>query len=80
LFIVSSVTLGKANLLIRNISGDDKDQYDEIKDMSAHVMRGDTLADDKFEGTTFNYILSIISPYTEIGAQGFLSRFMKIGS
>ncbi len=53
-----SWAIGKANLLLRNISGNDKDQYDEIKDMSAHVMRGDTLADDKFEDNTFNYILS----------------------
>ena len=53
-----SWAVGKANLMLRNVSNDDKDIYDSIKDMSAHVMYGDTLADDKFEGQTFNYQLS----------------------
>ncbi|MDO4177389.1 MAG: N-6 DNA methylase, partial [Bacillota bacterium] len=48
----------KANLLLRNVSNADKDQYDAVKDMSAHIAYGDTLADDKFEGMTFNYLLS----------------------
>lgn len=48
----------KANLLLRNVSNQDKDQYDAIKDMSAHVAYGDTLADDEFKYQTFNYILS----------------------
>ncbi len=49
---------GKANLMLRNVSNADKDIYDSIKDMSAHVMYGDTLANDMFEGQTFNYQLS----------------------
>ena len=48
----------KANLLLRNVANEGKDQYDSIKDMSAHIAYGDTLADDKYEGMTFNYQLS----------------------
>lgn len=48
----------KANLLLRNVSNENKDQFDSIKDMSAHIAYGDTLADDQFEGITFNYQLS----------------------
>lgn len=50
--------MGKANLLIRNVSGGDKDVYDQTKDMSAHIVNGDTLSADAFEGMTFNYSLS----------------------
>lgn len=53
-----SWAMGKANLLLRNVDNKGKDEYDATKDMSAHIMYGDTLSDDKFEGTTFNYILS----------------------
>lgn len=53
-----SWAMGKANLLLRNVADTGKDQYDAIKDMSAHIMYGDTLSDDKFEGQTFNYVLS----------------------
>ena len=53
-----SWAMGKANLLLRNVANKGKDQYDEIKDMSSHIMYGDTLSDDKFDGETFNYILS----------------------
>lgn len=48
----------KANLLLRNVSNQNADQYDAIKDMSAHVAYGDTLADDAFPNMTFNYQLS----------------------
>lgn len=48
----------KANLLLRNVSNQNADQYDAIKDMSAHVAHGDTLADDAFPDMTFNYQLS----------------------
>ena len=48
----------KANLLLRNIDTEDNDVYDQIKDMSAHILRGDTLANDMFEGTKFNYQLN----------------------
>ena len=53
-----SWAMGKANLLLRNVSNDDKDIYDQIKDMSAHIMQGDTLAEDKFPNDTFDYSLS----------------------
>lgn len=53
-----SWAMGKANLLLRNVADKGKDQYDAIKDMSAHIMYGDTLSDDKFEGMTFNFVLS----------------------
>lgn len=48
----------KANLLLRNVSNQNADQYDAIKDMSAHVVHGDTLANDAFPDMTFNYQLS----------------------
>ena len=53
-----SWAMGKANLLLRNVSDNGKDVYDATKDMSAHIMYGDTLSDDKFFGKTFNFILS----------------------
>lgn len=53
-----SWAMAKANLLLRNIGSGGKDVYDAIKDPSAHIMYGDTLSDDKFEGQTFNYQLS----------------------
>lgn len=53
-----SWAMGKANILLRNISGEGVDMADAIKDLSAHMAYGDTLSDDKFEGTTFNYILT----------------------
>ena len=48
----------KTNLLLRNVSNADKDIYDSIKDMSAHVMYGDTLIDDQFPDMVFSYQLS----------------------
>ena len=53
-----SWAMAKANLLLRNIGNNGQDVYDAIKDPSAHIMYGDTLSDDKFEGKTFNYQLS----------------------
>ena len=47
---LSGVTwaMGKANLLIRSVSDEQKDVYDQTKDLSAHIKNGDTLSDDKF--------------------------------
>jgi len=53
-----SWAMGKAAMLLRNVSNDDSDIYDQIKDMSEHIEYGDTLNDDKFEGMTFDYQLS----------------------
>ena len=53
-----SWAMAKANLLLRNIGNNGQDEYDAIKDPSAHIMYGDTLSDDAFEGQTFNYQLS----------------------
>ena len=53
-----SWAMGKAAMLLRNVSNEDSDVYDQIKDMSAHIEYGDTLNDDKFEGMTFDYQLS----------------------
>lgn len=80
-----SWAMAKANLLLRNIGNNGQDVYDAIKDPSAHIMYGDTLSDDKFEGMTFNYQLSN-PPYgknfqkeledvTEEAKLGFKGRF-----
>ncbi len=53
-----SWAMGKAAMLLRNVSNADNDVYDQIKDMSAHIEYGDTLNDDKFEYEQFDYILS----------------------
>ena len=53
-----SWAMGKASLLLRNVGNEDKDEYDSIKDMSDHIMYGNTLTDDKFEYEKFDYILS----------------------
>ena len=53
-----SWAMGKASMLLRNVSNEDSDVYDKIKDMSAHIEYGDTLNDDKFEYDRFDYILS----------------------
>lgn len=80
-----SWAMGKANLLLRNAGDNGKDEYDSIKDMSSHVMYGDTLSDDKFEGMTFNYQLSNppygkkwekqASAVNDEAARGFKGRF-----
>ena len=53
-----SWAMGKASMLLRNVSNEDNDVYDQIKDMSSHIEYGDTLNDDKFEYDRFDYILS----------------------
>ena len=53
-----SWAMGKAAMLLRNVSNADSDVYDQIKDMSAHIEFGDTLNNDKFEYDRFDYILS----------------------
>lgn len=53
-----SWAMGKANILLRNTTGDGLDDLDQITDPSSHIMYGDTLSDDKFEGQTFDYQLS----------------------
>ncbi len=53
-----SWAMGKSNLLLRNVGDTQQDQYNAIKDLSAHIMLGDTLMDDKFADSTFNFILS----------------------
>ena len=80
-----SWAMAKANLLLRNIGNNGQDEYDAIKDPSAHIMYGDTLSDDKFEGQTFNFLVSN-PPYgknfekeleavTEEAKLGFKGRF-----
>ena len=80
-----SWAMAKANLLLRNIGNNGQDEYDAIKDPSAHIMYGDTLSDDQFEGQTFNFQLSN-PPYgknfqkeleavTEEAKLGFKGRF-----
>lgn len=57
---LSGVTwaMAKANLLIRNVSDETRDAYDSTKDLSAHILEGDTLSDDKFPDTRFDYCTS----------------------
>ena len=50
--------MGKAALLLRNISNDKTDIYDQTKDLSEHIVLGDTLNDDKFIDETFDYQIS----------------------
>ena len=50
--------MGKAALLLRNVSNDDNDIYDQTKDLSEHILKGDTLNDDQFGGQTFDFQLS----------------------
>lgn len=50
--------MGKAALMLRNIAGGSGDAVDQMTDLSAGIMLGDTLDDDKFEGRTFNYQLT----------------------
>jgi type I restriction enzyme M protein len=80
-----SWAVGKANLLLRNVDNGDKDEFDATKDLSAHVMHGDTLSDDMFPDDTFDYQLSN-PPYgkkwekekddvTTEASKGFKGRF-----
>ena len=50
--------MGKAALMLRNIAGGSGDVLDQMTDLSAGVMLGDTLDDDRFDGRTFNYQLT----------------------
>lgn len=50
--------VGKTNLLLRNVGNAGQDRFDSMRDLSEHIMHGDTLSDDKFEGETFNYQLT----------------------
>ena len=50
--------VGKTNLLLRNIGNTEQDRFDQMRDLSEHIMQGDTLSDDKFYGMTFNYQLT----------------------
>lgn len=50
--------MGKAALMLRNIAGGSGDAVDQMTDLSAGIMLGDTLDDDKFKGRTFNYQLT----------------------
>ncbi len=53
-----SWAMAKTALLLRSVGKKDTDAFDDMTDMSANIMWGDTLSDDKFENKTFNYILS----------------------
>ncbi len=53
-----SWAMAKTALLLRSVGKKDADTFEEMTDMSANIMWGDTLSDDKFENKTFNYILS----------------------
>ena len=44
--------------MLRNIAGGSGDVLDQMTDLSAGIMLGDTLDDDRFEGRTFNYQLT----------------------
>lgn len=54
----SSWAIGKANLLIRNLSNDSLDEFESTKDLSKFIAYGNTLTDDKFEDILFDYIVS----------------------
>lgn len=80
-----SWAIGKANLLIRNVSNDDRDQYDQMTDLSQYLAYGDTLSDDQFVEETFDFQLSN-PPYgkkwekekevvNDEAAMGFRGRF-----
>ena len=53
-----SWAMGKAAMLLRNVSSQAGDEHDQVKDMSAHIEYGNTLNDDKFEYEQFDYILA----------------------
>lgn len=50
--------MGKAALMLRNIAGGGGDEIDKMTDLSAGIMLGDTLSEDKFHGASFNYQLT----------------------
>lgn len=47
--------MGKAALMLRNISGGSGDDIDRMNDLSEGVKLGDTLSEDAFAGKTFSY-------------------------
>ncbi len=53
-----SWAMSKTALLLRSVGKKDADAFDSISDLSANLMLGNTLTEDKFEGKTFDYILS----------------------
>lgn len=51
--------MGKASMMLRNISDESKDIYDSTKDMSSHIKGPkNTLNDDQFPDDKFDYIVS----------------------
>lgn len=50
--------MGKAALLLRNVSNSNNDIYDQTKDLSEHILKGDTLNNDKFDSQYFDFQLS----------------------
>ena len=53
-----SWAMAKTALLLRSVGKEGSDAFEDMTDMSANIMWGDTLSDDKFSNKTFNYILS----------------------
>ena len=53
-----SWAMAKTALLLRSVGKEGSDTFEDMTDMSANIMWGDTLSDDKFQDKTFNYILS----------------------
>lgn len=53
-----SWAMGKTNLLIRNVADKSLDRYEQMKDLSANIYRGNTLTNDMAEGTRFDLIFS----------------------
>lgn len=75
--------MGKSAMMLRNVAGDDV--LDQMNDLSANIMYGDTLSNDQFAGKTFDYQLTN-PPYgkdwkvekdavLEEMAEGFAGRF-----
>ena len=50
----ATLAIGKTNLLLRNVGNGTQDLFESMKDLSEHIVQGDTLADDKFPNETFN--------------------------
>lgn len=47
--------MGASAMMLRTMSNEQHDVYNDIKDLSSHIMFGDTLSDDKFQGMKFDY-------------------------
>lgn len=50
--------MGKAALMLRNVSGSMGDVADRLNDLSENIVLGDTLDDDRYAHRTFNYQLT----------------------